>query len=82
MHRRATICAALSMLLAGCSDQLRQVVVSPVIPPDLLIPVSAPCPAAVTEGDVARCLIRKSAGLSAANGKIRAIGEIVRQAGK
>lgn len=76
MHPRATFCAALSMLLAGCGEP-RRVVVAPPVPPELLQPVAISCPPVVTEGDVARCLVRQAAGLRQANGQISAIAEIV-----
>lgn len=69
-------CAALSMLLAGCGEP-RRVVVAPTIPPALLQPVTVSCPPVVSEGDVARCLIRQAAGLRQANGQIGAIAEIM-----
>lgn len=76
MRLSAITCAALSMLLAGCGEP-RRVVVAPTVPPDLLVPVAVACPPALTEGDVARCLIRQAQGLRAANGQIEAIAEIV-----
>lgn len=76
MRLPAIFCAALSMLLAGCGDP-RRVVVAPTVPADLLQPVAVSCPAVVTEGDVARCLVRQAAGLRQANGQITAIAEIV-----
>jgi hypothetical protein len=64
------------MLLAGCGEP-RRVVVAPPVPPELLQPVAISCPPVVTEGDVARCLVRQAAGLRQANGQISAIAEIV-----
>lgn len=74
MRVPAIICAA---FIAGCGEAPRPVVVAPPIPPDLLQPVEAPCPPFVTEGDVARCLIRKHEGLRRANGQIEAIRAVV-----
>jgi hypothetical protein len=76
MHLRQTICAVLLMPLAACSEP-RRVVVAPTVPADLLQPVQVSCPEVVTEGDVARCLLRQAAGLRQANGQISAIAEIM-----
>lgn len=76
MRLRAIFCAALLMPLGACSEP-RRVVVAPPVPPELLQPVTVSCPPVVTEGDVARCLVRQAAGLRQANGQIAAIAEIV-----
>lgn len=76
MRLQAITCAALCGLLTGCGDA-RPVVVAPVIPPELLLPADAPCPEVVSEGDVARCLVRKAGALRQANGQIAAIAAIV-----
>jgi hypothetical protein len=75
MRLPAISCAALLTLLAGCGEP-RRVVVAPTIPPDLLVPVKVICPQVVTEGDVARCLVRYAGGLREANGQIEAISVI------
>ena len=76
MRLQAITCAALCGLLTGCGDAHRPVYTQPQIPPDLLVPVKVICPVVVTEGDVARCLVRYAGGLRQANGQIEAIREI------
>lgn len=72
MRRCLIICA---LLLTGCGDE---VVVAPVIPPDLLVGCAGHLgPAPGTEGQLVDAIVSEVRGRQCANRKIEAIAAIV-----
>lgn len=77
MHRLMIICA---LSLTACADAApRLVTLAPYVPADLRQPVTAPCPAGHTQGTLAVCLIRRTAGLAEANRRLGTINSILTQ---
>lgn len=74
MHRCLIICAA---FLTGCDRPERLIYTVPHVPADLRQPARVACLPGITEGALALCLLRKSAGLSRANAQLAAIDEIL-----
>lgn len=74
MRRCLLICA---LFLTGCGERVRTVYVGPSVPADLLQPVVVTCPTGDTLARAGVCLVRLDAGLTAANAKIEAVGDIL-----
>lgn len=74
MSRYLIICA---MLLTGCDERVRTVYATPHVPADLRQPVTVVCPPGYAARDLALCLLRQKAGVTAANDKIAAIDDIL-----
>jgi len=67
--------SALLLALAGCG-QVEYI--TPVVPDELLDPVTVEVPQIETAGDLAEAYLRTRAGLATANGRIVAVGCILR----
>jgi len=67
--------SAMLLTLSGCG-QVEYI--TPVVPPELLEPVTVEVPQIETAGDLAEAYLRTRAGLATANGRIVAVGCILR----
>lgn len=67
-------------LCAACAPEIRTVMVTPEVPAALRQPCPGPSLTASTAAEVARVLVGYDEALTCANGRIRAIDEVLKEA--